>query len=79
LLSKIVSSATTPAADTRSWDNLPNLLGFAAVQLPPGPQPATVDFIDAAGRAIPGMTRSVTINVLAPPRDTVVFVTDRTR
>src|SRR6185369_4033851 len=28
LVSKVVSSATTPEADTRSWDNLPRYLSF---------------------------------------------------
>src|SRR5690606_8881327 len=29
LISKLFSSATTPAADTRTWDNLPRYLTFA--------------------------------------------------
>ena len=35
LVAKAVSAATTPAADTRSWDNLPHYLSFASVPLPP--------------------------------------------
>jgi hypothetical protein len=75
LISKIVSAVTTPAADTRCWDNLPDYLSFAAVQLPPGEHPVTVEFLDASGHVIGGMTRNVTLHVL-PDRDTVVFVSD---
>ena len=40
--SKIFSAATTPQADTRTWDNLPQRLSFAALRLPPGEHPATL-------------------------------------
>jgi hypothetical protein len=76
LVSKIVSAVTTPAADTRSWDNLPEYLSFAAVTLPPGQHSATVEFLDAAGRPVAGMTKNVTLTVVSG-RDTVVFVSDR--
>ncbi|MBI2946103.1 MAG: hypothetical protein HYY23_00515 [Verrucomicrobia bacterium] len=76
LLSKIVSAATTPAADTRAWDNLPQYLSFAAVQLPPGPQTAVVEFLNEQHQPIEALTKTITING-APDRDTVVFVSDR--
>lgn len=76
LVSKIFSAVTTPAADTRSWDNLPQYLSFAAVQLPPGEHTATIEFVDARGRPLSGLTRTVTLNVV-PNRDVVVFVSDR--
>ncbi|MBI4658451.1 MAG: hypothetical protein HY735_06330 [Verrucomicrobia bacterium] len=76
LLSKIVSAATTPAADTRSWDNLPQYLSFVAIQLPPGPHVATVEFLDANQQPVPSLTKTITINV-SPTRDTVVFASDR--
>jgi hypothetical protein len=77
LLGKIVSAATTPAADTRAWDNLPQYLSFAALPLAPGQHTATVEFLDSNGLVIPRFTKTVTLNVAAPPRDTVVFVSDR--
>ena len=43
-------AATVPAADTRTWDNLPRYLSFASVPLPLGQHVATVQFLDAAGR-----------------------------
>jgi len=36
IFSKVASAATTPQADTRTWDNLPQYLSFAALRLPPG-------------------------------------------
>jgi hypothetical protein len=73
LIGKIVSAATTPAADTRMWENLPNLLGFAALHLPPGAHTAAVDFIDPNNRVV--STKTMTFDVVAG-RDTVLFVTD---
>lgn len=76
LLSKIISSVATPAADTRSWDNLPQYLSFAAVELPPGEHEAIFEFLDSAGRPLAGLTRTVKFTVV-PNRDTVIFVSDR--
>jgi tetratricopeptide (TPR) repeat protein len=76
LVSKIVSATTTPQADTRAWDNLPQYLGFAAVALPPGAHTAVVEFLDAAGKPISSLNKTVTVNVV-PRRDTVAFVSDR--
>ncbi len=76
LVSKIVSATTTPAADTRCWDGLPEYLSFAAVELPPGQHVATVEFLDAAGHSLPSLTKTATINV-APMRDTVIFISDQ--
>ncbi len=45
LVSKMVSAATVPAADTRSWENLPHYLSFVNVPLPPGQRVATVQFL----------------------------------
>jgi hypothetical protein len=75
LVSMIVSAATTPAADTRAWDNLPQYLSFAAVELAPGPHTATIDFLDAFGRPLAGLTRTVTINAVSN-KDAVVFLSD---
>lgn len=74
LLSKIVSSATTPAADTRAWDNLPQFLSFTAITLPPGQHTATAEFLDGAGR--PLASKSATLEVVSG-RDTAVFFSDQ--
>jgi hypothetical protein len=76
-LSKIISAATTPAADTRSWDNLPRFLTFAHMALPPGQHTARVEFLDAAGRLLPSLTKTITINVPADSKDKIVFVSDQ--
>jgi type 1 fimbria pilin len=77
VLSKIVSSATTPEADTRAWDNLPQYISFAALDLAPGPHTATVEFTDAYGNVIPNLTKTVNFSISAG-HDTVVFASDHT-
>ena len=74
LLSKIVSAATTPQADLRAWDNLPRYLGFAAMELPPGAQTISVDFLDAGGHAL--VTKTVSFTVAGPGKDSVLFVSE---
>ena len=74
LVSKVVSAATTPAADTRQWKNLPNLLGFAAIRLAPGQYSATVEFRSPAGQVL--VTREARFQVV-DGRDKVLFLSDR--
>ena len=76
LVSKIISAATIPAADVRSWDNLPHYLSFACVPLPPGQRVATVQFLDPGGRVLPGLTKTVTLNITSTNQDKVAFVSD---
>jgi hypothetical protein len=75
LVSKIISSATTPEADTRAWDNLPQFISFATMKLSPGEHVVTVEFNDAGGQANPKLNKTITVNVPAD-RDKVVFVSD---
>ena len=75
LLSKGISAATTPEADIRAWDNLPQFISFAALKLAPGEHVVTVEFKDASGAANPKLTKTITVNV-PPDRDKVVFVSD---
>jgi len=77
IISEIISASTTPAADTRTWDNLPRFLSFAAIHLPTGQHQATVEFRDAAGRLLPNLTKTVTITVPDDQKDKVVFISDR--
>lgn len=77
LLSKAISAATVPAADTRAWDNLPRYLSFAALPLPPGQHQATIEFKDAAGQVVPTFTKVFTLHIPADGRDKVVFVSDQ--
>ena len=76
LAAKIVSAATTPSADIRCWDNLPENLTFASLALQPGRHSATIDFLDAQGNPIPSLKKIATIDVVHG-RDTVVFVSDQ--
>jgi tetratricopeptide (TPR) repeat protein len=75
VLSKIFSAATNPAADTRSWDNLPQYLSFAKLRVPPGSHDLTLEFLGPNGRPIPDRTQSLTVRV-EDGKDTVVFVSD---
>ena len=77
VVSKVISSATTPEADTRAWDNLPRYVSFANLGLPPGPHTMTVEFKDAAGATLPNLTKTVTFEVPADAKDKVIFVSDR--
>jgi len=76
LVSKVISAATVPAADTRSWDNLPRYLSFVSVPLPPGQHVATIQFLDGTGRVLANLTKTITVNITTTDRDKVVFVSD---
>jgi hypothetical protein len=75
VLSKVFSAATTPAADTRAWNNLPQYLSFAGATVQPGDYELEVEFLDDQGQPITDRTRKVRVRV-EPDRDTVVFVSD---
>ncbi len=75
LLSKVISAAATPSADTRTWDNLPNLIGFTSLRVPPGEHGLIADFLDPAGNVV--MSRNVTVPIVPGARETVLFLSDR--
>ncbi|HTL59766.1 MAG TPA: tetratricopeptide repeat protein [Candidatus Limnocylindrales bacterium] len=77
LISKGISAATTPEADTRSWDNLPRYLSFANLELSPGQHVINVEFRDPAGAVNPNLTKTLTVQVPADGKDKVIFVSDR--
>lgn len=76
LASKIISASTTPEADVRTWDNLPQFISFATLELPVGQHAVTVEFEGAGGQVLSNLTKTVTVNVTATDRDKVVFVSD---
>lgn len=83
LISKLASSATTPSADVRAWDNLPQYLSLRALQLSPGDHEATLTFYDGSGAVLANHTQQFTISVPPPsssvasgPNDVVVFRSD---
>jgi hypothetical protein len=61
------------------WDNLPQRLSFAALRLGPGEYPAILEFQDAAGRTLPGLTQTLKIQVEPADRDTVIFLSELKR
>jgi hypothetical protein len=77
LISKAVAGAADATADTRTWDNLPQKLGFLALSLAPGEHPAILRFYDAQGNLLAARTRHLNIQVPAETtRDIVVFASD---
>jgi len=77
LAAKIVSAATTPEADTRCWDNLPQYISFASLPMPVGEHVVTIEFLDRAGAPVANLTKVITVNVATTDRDKVVFVSDQ--
>ena len=76
IAAKVISGSTTPQADTRTWDNLPQFISFAAVPLPVGQHTVTVEFLDASGKLDAKLSKTITVNVTTSDRDKVVFVSD---
>ena len=80
IFSKIASAATTPQADTRMWDNLPQYLSFGALRLPPGEHPALLQFFDGEGHVVENLTRRLSITIPADQgHDTVVILSEHKR
>jgi tetratricopeptide (TPR) repeat protein len=74
---KLVSAATTPEADVRAWDNLPQFISYGNVHLPPGQHTITVEFLDGTGKPVPNLTKTITLNLAKMDRNKVVFVSDQ--
>jgi tetratricopeptide (TPR) repeat protein len=52
LLAAGLSAATTPQADIRTWDNLPDSIFFLCLSLPPGESALTVEGCNATGSVV---------------------------
>jgi hypothetical protein len=65
-----------PAADTRTWDNLPRYMSFVCLPLPIGQHVATIEFHSSTGQVLANLTKTITINITTTDRDKVVFVSD---
>jgi tetratricopeptide (TPR) repeat protein len=79
VLSKLTAAATTPKADTRTWDNLPQYLSFGALRVPPGEYPARLEFLDAEGKRIESLAQTLQVKVGKPGEDTVLFLSELKR
>lgn len=78
LLSKIVSAAANPKADLRTWDNLPQWIGFGLAKLSPGEHSGIVDFVDQHGVVLASKTRAFKIRISdTPGKDSVLLISDR--
>jgi len=76
LLSKVASAATTPEADTRCWEALPQFLALGQFSLAPGQHAATIQFLTPAGNADPKFTKQITFTV-PDGRDAVLYICDQ--
>ncbi len=76
LTGKAVGGSVEPRADTRTWNNLPQYLSFASLELPTGRHEAVIEFLDSNGNALPNRRKNVTLTVDLGS-DTVVFVADQ--
>lgn len=79
VIGKVASAATQTQADIRQWNNLPQRLSFAAIQLPPGQHSGRIEFLDRDGSVLEQRTQRVSISVGADERDTVVFLSELKR
>jgi hypothetical protein len=77
LVSKIVSAATTPEADTRTWNNLPLYLSFVAFELSPGQHTLTVEFLGAGNVPLPDLTKTISFEVPSNGAAKVLYVSDK--
>ena len=77
VVSKVVSAATTPEADTRAWDNLPRYLSFADLEVAPGPHTLEVQFKNSSGQVVANFTKTIHFEVPAGGKDKVLFVSDQ--
>lgn len=75
LIGKLAAAATTPHADIRTWDNLPQRLSFAALRLAPGEHRGALEFLDERRRVLRDRTREIVLQVNAGG-DTVVFLSE---
>jgi len=79
VIGKVASAATQTAADTRQWDNLPQRLSFAAINLPPGEHRGRLEFLDRAGNVLQRRSQPITLSVAPDGSDTVVFLSELKR
>lgn len=76
VVSKLFSAATTPKADTRTWDNLPKFLAFGSITLPPGKHSVTVEFLNDQREIIEALSQTIPLDVNAGPKDTVIILSE---
>lgn len=62
IISKVVAANTHPAADTRTWDNLPNSIFLYSFKCPVGTSKVTLKAYDASGKIVKEETLSLVIN-----------------
>jgi len=77
VLSKLVSAAATPEADTRTWHNLPQLLYAGSVALGPGDHRVVTEFLDAGGTPVTEATREFVLTLTDTAEPAVVFLSDQ--
>jgi tetratricopeptide (TPR) repeat protein len=61
LISKGISGAAQPEADTRAWENLPHSLFFSTLNCPVGTTKVVIRALDASGAVVNETTREIVI------------------
>ncbi len=74
VLSKIISAASNPEADTRTWKNLPQFLSLYTAKLTPGNYEAVVQFLDENGQVIGAYTKTIDIHLTSNKKPLIVFI-----
>lgn len=77
VVAKILASQTTPEADIRAWDNLPQYISFSAFEVPPGSHEILIEFLDSSSRPIPEYTKKAAFSIDSTRRDVVIYASDR--
>ena len=62
IVTKVISSASHPEADVRSWDNLPHSIFLTGLRCPPGVSTVKVEALSESGAVLATETRTVTIS-----------------
>ncbi|MEX2285390.1 MAG: hypothetical protein WEE89_23090 [Gemmatimonadota bacterium] len=75
-----LSARAKPAVDTRYWDNLPDAVHIAVLDLPPGQHTLGLSFTSATGAALPELDRTVQLTIPpAPGKPALVWASSRDR
>ncbi len=79
ILSKLISAAAQPQADTRDWSNLPQHLSVLPARLPPGEYETRVQFFDQGAQPIPALTKTVSLAINPGAKPLAVFISEFSR
>ena len=74
-----LSVKAKPAVDSRYWDNLPDAIHVLPMRLSPGRHTLHFSFADAAGEAVAGLDRDVTVEISPSATSQLVWLSSQPR